>query len=141
MGLSLTCGVYSDDYISFDIGYIGFTNFRRVLAETINEELGKLYERWLFSSMPYMKKYKELSEYEFKKMKKLAGDLMILLAHSDCEGRIMPYESRKLYKILEDVKCDYTIDGYHGQKELNVLEELKKMLLYSWKKRRRIIFS
>lgn len=142
MGLSLTCGAYSDDYMTFDIGYIGFAHFRIALAKAYNKELGELYERWVFSSIPYMSRYKELTNYEFQKMKNLAGDLMILLGHSDCEGRIMPYESRKLYKVLENVKCDYTTNkGYHGQEELNVLEELKKMFFYSWKKRRRIIFS
>lgn len=142
MGLSLTCGIYSDDYITFDIGYIGFTNFRREIAETVNKELGELYDRWLFSAIPCFDKYKKLSDKEFERMKELAGDLMILLAHSDCEGRIMPYESRRLYKILKDVKCNFSINPkYHGQGEFNVLEKLKEMLLYSWKKRRRIIFS
>ena len=142
MGLSLTCGIYSKDYISFDIGYIGFTHFRIALAEAYNKELGELYKRWIFGSIPYMSEYKELSEEELARLNELSGDLGYLLVHSDTEGNLLPSESRKLYKALENVKCDYTTNkGYHGQEELNVLEELKKMFFYSWKKRRRIIFS
>ena len=129
MGLTITV----NDYDSFDIGYIGFGVFRLALAETFNKRLGILYRRWFFGG---------LSDKEFEELKNLAGDLLIFLAHPDCEGSFTPSESRKIYKIIENLKMDFQAnEEYRGQDNFNVLERLKKMFYYSWKNRRRVIFS
>ena len=117
---------------SFDIGYITFTHFRMELARKINTKLGELYKKWLFQG---------LNNCELKELNELSGDLAILLAHSDCDGTIQPHESRKLYKALENIELDCIVSGYCGQDTFNVLEKLKELLKYSWKNRRRIIFS
>ena len=41
MGLTITVNKFD----SFDIGYLGFMNFRLELAETKNKRLGELYRR------------------------------------------------------------------------------------------------
>lgn len=138
MGLTITV----NNFDSFDIGYIGFVNFRFELAETYNKKLGELYKRWIFGSIPYMWEYQKLSDAEFQEMKNIAGDLMIFLAHKDTEGIFTPSDSRKIYKCIENLKIDYEINPeYHGQGSFNVLERLKDMFYYSWKYRRRVIFS
>jgi hypothetical protein len=136
MGLTITV----NDFDSFDIGYMGFGNFRIDLAEAYNEKLGDYYKRWVFSSIPYMD-VEKLSNKEFNEMLEIAGDLMIFLAHKDTEGSFTPSESRKIYKCIENLKMDYEINPtYHGQGSFNVLERLKSMFYYSWKNRRRLIF-
>lgn len=136
MGLTITV----NNFDSFDIGYIGFGNFRIELAETYNKKLGELYKRWIFSSIPYINEEK-LSDKEFQEMLDIAGDLMIFLAHKDTEGIFTPSESRKIYKCIENLKMDYEINSeYHGQGSFNVLERLKAMFYHSWKNRRRVIF-
>ena len=137
MGLTISV----NNYDSFDIGYFGFMNFRLELAETYNKKLSELYRRWVFGSIPYMDE-KPLSKKEFEEFKSLAGDLLIFLAHSDTEGSFTPSESRKIYKSIEKLEMDYKIDEkYHNQGDFNVLERLKKIFYYSWKNRRRVIFS
>lgn len=136
MGLTLTV----NNFDTFDIGYITFTNFRIELANNYNSKLGELYRRWLFGHIPYFSE-KPLVEMEYNEMVTLAGDLMILLAHSDTQGVILPKESRKLYKALEFFQMTYDISEYHCQTPFNLYERLKKMFYYSWKNRRRIIFS
>ena len=137
MGLTISV----NNYDSFDIGYFGFMNFRLELAETYNKKLSELYRRWVFGSIPYMGE-KPLSKKEFEEFKSLAGDLLIFLAHSDTEGSFTPSESRKIYKSIEKLEMDYKIDEkYHNQGDFNVLERLKKIFYYSWKNRRRVIFS
>lgn len=136
MGLTITV----NDFDSFDIGYMGFGNFRIDLAEAYNKKLGDYYKRWVFSSIPYMN-VEKLSNKEFNEMLEIAGDLMIFLAHKDTEGSFTPSESRKIYKCIENLKMDYEINPtYHGQGSFNVLERLKSMFYYSWKNRRRLIF-
>lgn len=137
MGLRITV----NDYDSFDIGYIGFGVFRLILAETFNKRLGILYRRWVFGGL-YYRQEKPLSDKEFEEFKSLAGDLLIFLAHPDNEGYFTPSESRKIYKSIENLKMDFQAnEKYHGQGNFNVLERLKKMFYYSWKNRRRVIFS
>lgn len=137
MGLTITV----NDYDSFDIGYIGFGVFRLTLAETFNKRLGILYRRWIFGNISYREK-KPLSKKEFEEFKSLAGDLFIFLAHPDNEGSFTPSESRKIYKSIENLKMDFQAnEKYHVQGNFNVLERLKKMFYYSWKNRRRVIFS
>lgn len=137
MGLTITV----NNFDSFDIGYMGFGNFRMDLAETYNKKLGDYYRRWIFSSIPFMNE-KKLTDKEFQEMVKIAGDLMIFLAHKDTEGSFTPSESRKIYKCIEDLKMDYEINSeYHGQGSFNVLERLKNMFYHSWKNRRKVIFE
>lgn len=137
MGLTISV----KNYDSFDIGYISFGIFRLELAKTYNKELGALYKRWIFGSIPYREE-KPLSKKEFEEFKNLAGDFLIFLAHSDCEGSFTPSESRKIYKCIEKLEMDYKInERYHNQGDFNVLKRLKKMFYHSWKNRRRVIFS
>lgn len=137
MGLSITV----NNYDSFDIGYISFMNFRLEVAEIYNVKLGEMYRRWVFGYLPYTPE-KPLSDKEFEELKKLAGDLLIFLAHSDTEGNFTPSESRKIYLTIKDLKMDYRIsETYHGQGDFNVFERLKMMFYHSWKNRRKVIFS
>ena len=137
MGLTITV----NDFDCFDIGYIGFGNFRLQLAEQYNERLGELYRRWVFGQLPYLPE-KALTDKEFEEMQEIAGDLMTFLAHSDSEGIFSPSESRKIYKCIENLTMDYEINPeYHGQGSFNVLDRLKAMFYHSWKNKRRVIFS
>lgn len=136
MGLTITVNKY--DF--FDIGYIGFMNFRLKLAETYNKRLGELYRRWAFGGL--IIEEKPLTDAEFEEFKELGGDLLIFLTHKDTEGIFTPSESRKVFLKIKDLKMDYTIDEkYHGQGAFNVLERLKNMFYHSWKRRRRVIFT
>ena len=137
--MGLTSSV--NNYDSVDIGYISFGNFRLELAKTDNKKLSELYRRWVFGSIPYMDE-KPLSKKEFEEFKSLAGDLLIFLAHPDTEGSFTPSESRKIYKSIEKLEMDYRISAnYHCQGSFNVFQRLKDMFYYSWKHRRRVIFS
>ena len=136
MGLTITV----NEFDSFDIGYFGFGNFRFELAKTFNPRLEVLYRRWVFGHIPYMQQ-EPLTNEEFEEMKKIAGDLIIFLAHPDTEGGFSPSESRRIYKCIENLTMDFEIETYHGQKCFNVLEKLKSMFYHSWKHRRRVIFS
>lgn len=137
MGLTITV----NDFDSFDIGYLDFINFRLELAEAYDIKLGEYYRRWAFGWLPYTEE-ENLSDVEFQEMSDIAGDLMIFLTHKDTEGIFTPSESRKIYKCIENLKIDYEInEGYHAQDSFNVLERLKAMFHYSWKNRRRVIFS
>lgn len=145
MGLTLNCKgskVFRDKFgtwDSIDIGYIGFTQFRLGLAEAIDEELGSLYERWIKSASPWAK-VEKLTKEEFERMKELAGDSFILLAHSDCDGMLTPKESRLLYKKIEDVDFEWVMTSVRA-KGTDFFKVLKDMLYYSWKNRKRISFQ
>lgn len=137
MGLTITV----NDFDSFDIGYTSFMKFRLALAEAYNIKLGKYYRRWIFGDLSYTPE-KPLSDEEYEEMLNIAGDFMIFLLHSDSEGKFMPSESRKIYKSIENLKMDFEINPeYHGQGAFNVLDRLKTMFFYSWKNKRRVIFS
>lgn len=137
MGLTITV----NNYDSFDIGYINFMNFRLELAKIYNVKLGEMYRRWAFGELPYTPEV-SLSAKEFKEFKDIAGDLLIFLAHSDSEGSFTPSESRKIYLKIKDLEMDYRISAsYHGQGDFNVFERLKNMFYFSWKNRRKVIFS
>lgn len=135
MGLTISV----NDFDSFDIGYMSFSSFRMELAEKYNPILKDLYFRWIFGRCPNIAN--PLTNEEFEEMKNIAGDLMIFLAHSDCDGIFTPTESRKIYKCIENLTMDFEIEEYHCQEKLNVLERLKSMFYHSWKNRRRVIFT
>lgn len=137
MGLTITVNKFD----SFDIGYMGFMNFRLELAKTYNKRLGKLYRRWAFGWLDYTKE-EPLTDTEFEEMKKIGGDLLIFLCCKDTEGVFLPSESRKIFLQIKDLKMDYEISKtYHWQGAFNTLERLKSMFYHSWKHRRRVIFS
>lgn len=136
MGLTISV----NEFDCFDIGYMSFGYFRFALAKAYNPRLEELYRRWVFGYIPYMKE-EPLSNEEFEEMENIAGDLMIFLAHNDCDGVLTPSESRKIYKCIENLTMDYEIEQYHCQEKFNVLERLKSMFYHSWKSRRRVIFS
>lgn len=137
MGLTITV----NNYDCFDIGYYSFMNFRLELAEKYNKRLGELYRRWAFGGLSYTKE-EPLTDKEFEEFKNLGGDLLIFLAHPDTEGSFTPSESRKIYLKIKDLKMDYRISAtYHGQGDFDVFERLKQMFYYSWKNRRKVIFS
>lgn len=137
MGLTITV----NNYDSFDIGYIGFMNFRLELAEKYDKRLGELYRRYALGGIPYIKE-EPLTDKEFEELKNVAGDLLIFLAHPDTEGSFTPSESRKIFLKIKDLKMDYRISkSYHGQGDFNVFERLKMMFYHSWKNKRKVIFS
>jgi len=137
MGLTITVNGFD----SFDIGYIGFMKFRLALAGTYNVKLGEYYRRWIFGSLSYTPE-KPLSDEEYQEMLNIAGDLIIFLSHSDSDGIFTPSESRKIYKSIENLKMDFEINPeYHGQGAFNVFDRFKAMFFYSWKNRRRVIFT
>lgn len=137
MGLTIRV----NDYDQFDISYSSFMQFRLQLAKEYNKRLGELYKRWIYSSTLYMTQ-SPLSEKEFEEFKSLAGGLLIFLAHSDCDGSFTPSESRKIYKCIEHLEMDYMKYGCVPNKaNFNVFDRLKDMFYYSWKHRRRVIFS
>ena len=128
MGLTITV----NNYDSFDIGYIGFMNFRLELAEIYNAKLGEMYRRWAFGNLPYTPE-KPLSDKEFEDFKNIAADLLIFLAHLDTDGSFTLSDSRKVYLIIKDLIMVYRLSEiYHGQGYIHVSVRLKTLFYHSW---------
>ena len=96
-------------YDTLNICYSSFSDFRLELAEAYNKRLGELYNRLTFSGLISQGR-KPLSDSELKEFKKLAGDLLIFLCHSDCDGSFIPCESKKIYKSFEKLETDCGIN-------------------------------
>lgn len=133
MGLDLKAKGYEGE--SFRVGYIGFGWIRRCIANSYNEEFGKLYER------PYVEyPFKGYAQAEVDRWNEICDDdLDILLNHSDCDGKLTWQECKKIIKALDKIDFKYPDEWRQDYKEKYYV--LKEMIRYCAENRRTLHFE
>lgn len=116
---------------TYNYGYITFTKFCIALADAYNEEMGRLYRKYVESSFPFNP---AMTEEEIKRYNEISNpDLNLFLLHSDCDGKLTPKECKKIYKAIKDLKMDMMGHNYGDMKQYNILERFKMMFFHCWK--------
>lgn len=133
MGLDLRAKGYEGE--EFSIGYIGFGWIRRCIANSYNEEFGKLYEK------PYINfGFREYTQAEVDRWNEICDDdLDILLNHSDCDGKLTWQECKKIIKALNKIDFKYPDEWRQDYKEKYYI--LKDMIRYCAENRRTLYFE
>ena len=118
---------------SIDMGYGGFGNIRRRVAELTGKEIGKHYAR-LDKGMfihgaereEFFKKYnKKIGELETE-FKIPRGILMFLYA-SDCEGKITSAKCKHIYEVIKNYDDDI-LYGYGGRDDCAKFKDFKEII-------------
>lgn len=123
MGLDFSIkGVKNDDCLH--CSYLGFYLLRREIVKAYYGE--KMHEI-------YIKDNATEKEIEYWN-KHCNDDLDILLMHSDCDGKLTPKESGKIYAVIKDLEFD---TDNPCERQFNIF---KNNLLHSKKHRVNIYF-
>lgn len=106
---------------SYHAGYSSFHHFRNALANAVGEEFGRLHHKYCNDG---------LTEDELHRINELGTPgLLTFLSHSDCDGKLTPYECRVIYKEIKDMTLP-GISGfdYETQTPYNALERWKEIM-------------
>ena len=122
MGLYATA-VGLDSESCFDCGYITYGSFLFELVRVAyGNEMLKLYRK---------AGSEQLTEEEAKYWNEHCNDdLDLLLWHSDCDGKFMPKECRRIYNAIKDLHSDLQGHNYGVMKPYNMFEHWKAMFKY-----------
>ena len=131
MGLNMVVVKNGEELINFRIGYLAFNRLRREIANAIDPELGRLYQRSFDNDMALGMGKHKLTDVELvaliaeqveipAKMQSLKSierigklypsgcdaALFDFLWHSDCDGTIPWPTARRLWYILHKLKLE-----------------------------------
>ena len=113
MGVTLSSKNYS-----IDMGYIGFFNLRKKVAELVNQKLGEHYDLLsdLICIFDKTKRIEACAKYdektiEIQKEFKITKGIIKFLYKSDCNGSISFAQCKQIYKYIKDYD-DNIIYGY-----------------------------
>lgn len=119
---------------SCDMGCGGFSRFRNVVAENIDDEF---YKHYLELSSPeamfsfgserekYFEKY-DAKTKEYIEQKIITVEVANFLYQSDCGGKIDRAQAKQIYELIKE--CDDNISfGYAGRKDCAKMADMKKI--------------
>lgn len=107
--------------------FFGFLKFRKELAKKIDNEFGKLYERYVLD-------YSEDTESAIKECIKTLDDVKYSIAdfclQSDCDGKISYITAKNILSFIKDMDDDYNYGRFRKETYIsdivNVLEQSAK---------------
>lgn len=102
MGLVL----YTNDGVTFGIGYINFGRLRWEIALSVSKPLGKAYKA-IYMTPPFCEEYDECWEKFLAMSEKYDKDLIDFLKHSDTDGYLLSSQCKRLYKLFKDLEVDH----------------------------------
>ena len=115
---------------SMDMGYGGFANLRKKVAELAGKEIGKHYGKLDKGMFLYGEERAEFFKVYNKKIGELEtrfkiprGILMFLYA-SDCEGKITSSKCKHIYEVIKNYDDDI-LYGYCGRGDCAKFKDFK----------------
>lgn len=102
MGLVL----YTNDGVTFGIGYINFGWLRWDIAYSVSRELGDAYKAF-YLSQPLTEDQNVKWEAFLEISEKYDNDLIDLLTHSDSGGHLLSSQCKRLYKLFRDLEVNH----------------------------------
>lgn len=125
MGLTATAkGLNAET--CYDCGYFSFGNYRMELAKAYNERFGYLYQQCVHGQATEEERV-ELEKFE------IPEGLAIFLTHSDCDGKFMPKECKKIYDAIKGFKIDMQGHNYGVMKTYNMHEHWLNIFKHCYK--------
>lgn len=123
----------SSENCSIDLGYGGFYNLRKKVAELTAEDIFEHYKH--LSDAPYNEKEREkfFEEYD-KKIVEIAeahndeiNEILDFLYASDCNGEASVNECKKIYEVIKDYDDDI-LYGYWGRPDCAKFRDFKEIV-------------
>ena len=124
--------IYSKNH-SIDLGYGGFNNLRKKVAELTGIEIFNHYkelDKGMFLNGEARKKFfkdynKKISEIE--ESQKIHPAILDFLYASDCEGKLTYGKCKQIYKVIKDYD-DNILYGYSGRKDCAMFKDFKGII-------------
>lgn len=117
---------------SADMGYGGFGNFRKKVAQLTNVKFGEHYKKlddamflWDKERDEYFKKYDETTN-QLVKENVVSIEIANFCYQSDCEGEIDQEQAKQIYEKIKDYDDDICY-GYSGRKDCAMFSDLKNI--------------
>ena len=122
------------DETEFNCGYLTYRNFIRELIKIAYDE--KCCQ--IFDKLGHDK----LSDSDITYWNEHCNDdLDILIWHSDCSGKFIPQECRKIYNAIKDLKSNMQGHNYGVMRSYNMLEHWKNIFKHCVEKRVNLYYS
>lgn len=118
---------------SIDLGYGGFGNLRKRVAELTGKEIGEHYAYLDKGCLLYgEERTKFFTEYDKKTNKlmeslKIPHQILSFLYASDCNSKTTLSTCRKIYKVIENYD-DNILYGYSGRPDCAMFKDFKRIV-------------
>ncbi len=120
----------SDDTKNFHISYMGFSTMRSFFILHYGRKLFEDYNAILRATM----KWDEKADVIYDKLLEEIGDLIILVDHSDCDGKLTSDECKRLQKCLvvdeEKIKSVLSENIEYVDRTIKVMYEFVNLIDY-----------